>query len=101
MAENDIEQAADGEAPKHWLVHLYLRHEKKILGTLTVVIFLTIWQLAGTWQVVNPIFLSSPSRVWHAAVELYRSGRLLNHLYVSGVEFFWGYLISVFVGVPL
>jgi NitT/TauT family transport system permease protein len=101
MAEIEMEEVADGE-PSRQLVRLYLRREKAILGTITVVAFLTIWELAGSvWTVVNPIFLSSPSRVWHAAVELYQSGRLLNHLYVSGIEFFWGYVISVIVGVPL
>jgi NitT/TauT family transport system permease protein len=102
MAESDIELAIDSEHPPHWLKQLYLRHEKKILGTMTVVIFITIWELAGSvWTVVNPIFLSSPSRVWRAGMELYQSGQLLNHLYVSGIEFFWGYFLSVFVGVPL
>lgn len=84
------------------LANLYLRHEKKVLGTLTVVIFLIVWELAGSvYQVVNPMFLSSPSRIWAAGYKLYESGELSNHLYVSGVEFFWGYLISVVIGVPL
>jgi ABC-type nitrate/sulfonate/bicarbonate transport system permease component len=102
MAENEIELAVDSKHPQHRLVSLYLRHEKIILGTIAVVAFVTIWELAGSvWIVVNPIFLSSPSRVWNAAVGLYQSGVLMNNLYVSGNEFFWGYLISVVVGVPL
>ena len=65
-------------------------------------VFITIWELAGSvWPVVNPIFLSSPSRVWHAGVQLYQSGKLVHHLYVSGVEFFSGYFLSILVGVPL
>jgi NitT/TauT family transport system permease protein len=39
--------------------------------------------------------------VLRAGAELYQSGRLLHHLYVSGIEFFWGYLISILIGVPL
>ena len=103
MAENDTEQqAVDNERPQPWPIRVYLRHEKKILGTITVLVVITVWELAGSvWTVVNPIFLSSPSRVWRAAVELFQSGRLLNHLYVSGIEFFWGYFLSVIVGVPL
>src|SRR6185312_9147376 len=102
MADDKIEEAAAEDSPHNGLVRFYLRHEKKILGTITVLAFLTLWELAGdVWQVVNPIFLSSPLRVWHAGVGLYQSGQLLHHIYVSGVEFFWGYLISVIVGVPL
>lgn len=84
------------------LIDAYFRHEKKILGTITVTIFMIIWELAGSvYQVVNPMFLSSPSRIWHAGYKLYESGELSNHLYVSGIEFFWGYLVSAIVGVPL
>lgn len=102
MTKIETEVAIDDELPKPWLFRFYLRHEKIILGSTAVVAFLLLWELAGSvWTVVNPIFLSSPSRVWHAAVDLYQSGRLLNNLYVSGIEFFWGYLISVFIGVPL
>ncbi|AMN41500.1 ABC transporter permease [Rhodoplanes sp. Z2-YC6860] len=99
---SDIELAMNDGRQKHWLARLYLRHEKKILGTITVVAFITLWELAGSvWTVVNPIFLSSPSRVLHAGVELYQSGRLLHHLSVSGVEFLLGYSISIVIGVPL
>jgi NitT/TauT family transport system permease protein len=100
MTEKNMTSA--DEQPPHRLVAWYLRNEKTILGSITVLAFLTIWELAGSvWPVVNPVFLSSPSRAWHAGAELYRSGDLLHHLYVSGNEFFWGYLISVVVGVPL
>ena len=102
MAESHIDEAIGDERPRRWPARFYLKHEKKILGTLTVVVFITIWELAGSvWPVANPIFLSSPSRVWHAGVQLYQSGKLLHHLYVSGVEFFWGYFLSILVGVPL
>ena len=98
---NIIEKSRAG-APLHALIRLYLRHEKKILGSITVLTFLVAWELAGTvWPVVNPIFLSSPSRIFYAAVALYRSGELARDLYVTGIEFFWGYAISIVVGVPL
>jgi NitT/TauT family transport system permease protein len=99
---SDIAQVVAKTSKKSAFARFYLRHEKKILGSLTVLAFLIIWELAGSvWTVVNPIFLSSPSRVFHAAIGLYKSGRLLNDLYVSGTEFFWGYSISIIVGVPL
>ena len=40
----------------------YLNQERKILGTISVVIFLTIWELIGnTLQLINPMFMSAPS----------------------------------------
>lgn len=79
----------------------YLNNEKMILGTSAVIIFLTAWELVGnTLQLINPMFMSAPSLVWKAAVQLFASGEIWNDLRVSGLEFAWGYLLSVVVGVP-
>jgi len=79
----------------------YLNNEKKILGTSAVVIFLTIWELAGnTFQLINPMFMSAPSLIFKAAVQMFGSGEIWNDLYVSGVEFAWGYVLSVAVAIP-
>ena len=43
------------------LYKFYLNQEKKILGTLSVGIFLIIWELTGNvFQWINPMFMSSP-----------------------------------------
>jgi NitT/TauT family transport system permease protein len=79
----------------------YLNHEKKILGTSAVIIFLTAWELVGNvLGLINPMFMSAPSLIFNAAVQLFGSGEIYNDLYVSGLEFGWGYLLSVVVGVP-
>jgi len=79
----------------------YLNQERKILGTISVVIFLTIWELVGnTLQLINPMFMSAPSLVMKAAVQLFTSGEIWNDLYVSGIEFFWGYFLSIIFAIP-
>jgi ABC-type nitrate/sulfonate/bicarbonate transport system permease component len=79
----------------------YLNQEAKILGTASVVIFLTIWELVGnTWQLINPMFMSAPSLIAKAAWQLFSSGEIWNDLYVSGIEFFWGYFLSIIVAIP-
>jgi ABC-type nitrate/sulfonate/bicarbonate transport system permease component len=79
----------------------YLNNEKKILGTTAVVLFLTVWELVGNvLGIINPMFMSSPSLIFKAAVQMFGSGEIYNDLYVSGLEFFWGYILSVIVGVP-
>jgi NitT/TauT family transport system permease protein len=79
----------------------YLNQERKILGTISVLIFLTAWELVGnTLQLINPMFMSAPSLVAKAAVQLFTSGEIWNDLYVSGIEFLWGYLLSIFVAIP-
>jgi NitT/TauT family transport system permease protein len=79
----------------------YLNQEKKILGTIAVVLFLTTWELVGnTLQLINPMFMSAPSLVGKAAVQLFASGEIWNDLRVSGLEFAWGYVLSVIFAVP-
>ena len=73
----------------------YLNQEKKILGTASVFIFLVIWELVGnTLQLINHMFMSAPSLIWKAGVQLFTSGEIYNDLYISGVELFWGYFLS-------
>lgn len=83
------------------LYKFYLIQEKKILGAAAVILFLTAWELVGnTLQLINPMFMSAPSLVFKAAFQMFASGEIFNDLYVSGIEFFWGYLLSVVVAIP-
>ena len=83
------------------LFKFYLKQEKKILGTASVTLFLIIWELVGnTFQLINPMFMSAPSLIWNAAIQMFFSGEIYNDLYVSGIELFWGYFLSAVVAVP-
>jgi NitT/TauT family transport system permease protein len=91
------------------LYKFYLNQEKKILGSLAVILFLTLWEFMGgplsaynpiPFLRINPMFMSAPSLVWKAALDLFGSGEIYNDLYVSGTEFFWGYFLSVAVAIP-
>src|SRR5438034_10142950 len=64
------------------LYKLYLNQEKKILGSAGVITFLVVWELVGnTFQLINPMFMSAPSLVCNAAVQLFSSGEIYNVLY--------------------
>jgi len=83
------------------LYKFYLNQEKKILGTVAVILFLTTWELCGNiLQLINPMFMSAPSFVFKAAYQMFASGEIYNDLYVSGIEFFTGYILSVVFAVP-
>jgi len=82
------------------LYKFYLNQEKKILGVVAVMLFLTLWEFMGgalsaynpiPFLRINPMFMSAPSLIWKAALQLFGSGEIYNDLYVSGSEFFWGY----------
>ncbi|MBI4490620.1 MAG: ABC transporter permease [Deltaproteobacteria bacterium] len=87
----------------------YLNQEKKILGTFAVVLFLSLWEfMGGAWSIynpipllrINPMFMSAPSLIWKAAVQLFVSGEIWNDLRVSGIELLGGYLLAVFFAIP-
>ncbi len=83
------------------LYKFYLNQEAKILGTTAVVIFLIIWELCGgVFQLINPMFMSAPSLIFKAAVQLFGSGEIWNDLKVSSIEFAWGYVLSVIFAIP-
>jgi ABC-type nitrate/sulfonate/bicarbonate transport system permease component len=103
MAEQSAEEllldVRVAEASK--LYKFYLNNEKKLLGIAGVVTFLVTWELVGNvLQVINPMFMSAPSLIFTAAVGMFSSGEIYNDLYVSGLELFWGYLLSALVAVP-
>jgi NitT/TauT family transport system permease protein len=80
----------------------YLNQEKKILGSVAIGVFLIIWELVGNvFQWINPMFMSSPSLIYKAAVQLFVSGEIYHDLYVSGIEFLGGYFLAVAVAIPL
>lgn len=83
------------------LYKFYLNQEKKILGSTAVIIFLAIWELTGnTLQLINPMFMSAPSLIGKAGYQMFASGEIWNDLYVSGIEFAWGYFLSVIFAIP-
>ena len=92
----DIRVAESSSAYK-----FYLNQERKILGTISVVSFLAVWELVGnTLGLINPMFMSAPSLIGKAAWQLFASGEIYNDLYVSGIEFAWGYFLSIVFAVP-
>jgi len=83
------------------LYKFYLSQEKKILGAAGVAIFLIVWELVGNvLQLINPMFMSAPSLIAKAAIDLFASGEIYNDLYISGTELLGGYLLSAVVAIP-
>jgi NitT/TauT family transport system permease protein len=106
-AQDVLLDVSVAEASK--LYKFYLNQESKILGAAAVIVFLLLWEfMGGALSVynpipilrINPMFMSAPSLIFKAAVGLFSSGEIYNDLRVSGIEFFWGYMLSVVVAIP-
>jgi NitT/TauT family transport system permease protein len=92
-----VKSRATGRGPRT----TWKRHEKWLLGTISMTLFLAFWETAVALQWVNPLFTSSPSRIVRAAFEMFADGSIIEHIEVSAHEFVVGYGLAVIIGVPL
>ncbi len=63
--------------------------------------FLACWQLLSVSGAVNPLFISSPSQIVHAFLDMAADGTLRTDLAASGHEFVVGFGLAILIGVPL
>lgn len=93
---------------KPHLVPAFLRRSGMI-AAYSVIVGIGVWQLAygGLARThyfkayaINH-FLSSPLQVTQTFWELCRSGELLRHSYFSFLEFAYGFLLAIVVGIPV
>ena len=96
--EDDVGLAETRPPPR---LGWWRKNETWMLGTISVVTFLVFWQLAVTLRFVNPLFTSSPVQIVRTSIAMFSEGEIYNDMEVSGLEFFWGYALSIAVGVPL
>jgi NitT/TauT family transport system permease protein len=80
---------------------LWQRNENFLLGVASVTAFLLFWEFSVSFNWVNPLFTSSPSRIAATGFEMFRDGSIYPDLFVSAQEFVLGFGLAVIVGVPL
>ncbi|MEM8859923.1 MAG: ABC transporter permease [Chloroflexota bacterium] len=73
--------------------------ENRLLSWGALIAFLIVWELIPLFEWVNPIFTSSPSRIFTAAKWLFANG-FWHDIQVSATEFGWGLLLAIVIGVP-
>jgi ABC-type nitrate/sulfonate/bicarbonate transport system permease component len=72
-----------------------------LLGSGVILLFLIAWELLFRFKVVNPLFISAPSRVVLAGITIIKDGTLFQHLSVSAKEFVLGYGAAILIGFPV
>lgn len=68
-------------------------------GLGSVLIFLIVWETAGAFNLVDPKYISQPSRVIRSGYKMLISGDLFYHVYVSLLELVIGFLLAVIFGL--
>lgn len=79
----------------------YQNHMNLILGAVGVGSFMSLWQYIGSTGIINPLFTSYPTQILQAAYELFSTGFIYKHLWVSAQEFILGYALAVIFGIIL
>lgn len=72
-----------------------------VLSTGVFVVLMTLWEAAARLQLVDPLFSSSPSRIWTAGIALLHGGDLGKQIASSARVFLIGFGLSVAFGVPI
>lgn len=82
------------------LLSLYRKYENGILGLVSVIIFLLLWELVVALGLIKPLLISSPTRIVVAAQWLFGHD-FLDDIRISATEFVVGYAMAVAFGIPL
>jgi NitT/TauT family transport system permease protein len=83
-------------------VELFAGHRRLWLGSLSVVLLVTVWELALTYIIpVDPFFFTKPSLIAEAFREQVKGPKLWHDLAISSRAFIWGFSFAVVIGIPL
>ena len=71
------------------------------LPTLSIVIFLLLWEVLVRWRGIAPIFLPAPSSIFVYLWRMIADGTMEYHLGVTLLRIFAGFFIAAITGVAL
>jgi ABC-type nitrate/sulfonate/bicarbonate transport system permease component len=80
---------------------LYRAHERLVIGGGTMLGLLVMWEAFGRSGLIDPLFISSPTRIALAGWQLGHDHDFWNDLEISATEFILGYAAAVAIAVPL
>jgi ABC-type nitrate/sulfonate/bicarbonate transport system permease component len=75
--------------------------ERLLIGGGAILVFLAVWEIVAATALVDPLFISSPSRIVAVGRELVHEEEFWNDVRVSAAEFVFGYLWAIAIGIPL
>ncbi|HTM05430.1 MAG TPA: ABC transporter permease [Vicinamibacterales bacterium] len=77
----------------------YERYEATIIGGLSVLVVVAIWQWAWSAGKISPLFFTGPSQIVRRFAEDWSGGHLKQDIAYSGVNFVIGVGAAILVGV--
>ena len=101
---SSVSKTSDAPTPRVETDRLFAfltRHENALLGLVTTIVLLCLWELAVYFGWANPLFTSSPIRIAIAGYAMFSDGSIFRHLGISGLELLVGYSLAIVVAIPL
>jgi NitT/TauT family transport system permease protein len=98
MAGAQHNNSADKSAGKGGVLR-YLRDHPNLIRIASVTIFTLLWEVFG--RRADPLFMTYPSAIWSAAIEMVKSGELQEAVLLSMVPFIIGLAISLVAGIVI
>jgi NitT/TauT family transport system permease protein len=90
-----------GERRRSLPAQVYRAHERLVIGAGTMLGVLALWEAFGRSGLIDPLFISSPTRIALAGWQLGQDPDFWNDFEISATEFVWGYAAAVAIGIPL
>ncbi len=95
-----METAAREQAPRARWARGIQTLQRPLISLSALLVFFLIWEWIGTSGLINPLFVSAPSKIGRAAFKMFSQGDIWNDIYVSSTEFVLGFAIAIVVGIP-
>ena len=70
-----------------------------LLQILILVVLFVGWELGAQSGVIDVFFFSSPSRIWDTIVQLYNSGELFHHAFITLKETIYAFILATLIGI--
>ena len=78
-----------------------LKNEKIFVLTsqiMILVLFFALWELFASIKVIDPFFVSSPSRIMTSLISLFSTGEIWGHIGITFLETLLGFIIATLGG---
>jgi NitT/TauT family transport system permease protein len=97
-----LTRGAVSERHAQFLRALRLRQTKVVVVQLAVLAaFLSLWQLAATWRIIDPFITSQPSAIIEKFLELTNDGSLGYHVAITLIETLGGFGVGTVAGIAI
>lgn len=72
-----------------------------IVRWIILIVFFSLWEVAGDLKWIDPFFISTPSRVFTSLDNIYKEGTIFTHIGVTCYETVLGFTLGMLIGISI